>query len=213
MAERRQDHVRLECQSRDTGTAASKRLRRLGLVPAVVYGGKGEPMAISVEAATLNKVLSAHTGPVLDANLPGGVKARLLVRDLYRYPLDGKIWHVDFQRVTAGQTIRSDVPVTLDDESLIIRQGLIPSWSTTHLHIEAAPDALPEALHISAVGLEFGRHVTAAEIDLPAGVKMLTAPETLVLSVVAPRVEVVAEAAPAVAEVGEAAAETPDEAD
>ncbi len=213
MAERHQDHVRLECQPRATGTAASKQMRRQGLIPAVVYGGKDEPVAVSVESASLNKLMSAHGGPVMDATLPGGAKARLLVREIYRHPVDGKIWHVDFQRVLAGQSIRSDVSVTLDDESLIIKQGLIPSWSLTHVHVEAAPDALPETVHLSAVGLEFGRHVTAGEIALPDGVKMLTAPDTLVLSVVAPRVEVVAEAALAASEPEEAAAETPDEAD
>lgn len=211
MAETHATHARIECQIRDTGTAAARRLRRQGLIPAVVYGGKSDPVAVAVESTSLQKALAAHKGPVLDATLPGGAKARLLVREVFRYPLDGRIWHVDFQRVLAGQSIRSDVSMALDDESLIIKQGLIPSWSLTHIHIEAAPDALPEALHISAVGLEFGAHITAGDIPLPPGVKLLTAADTLVLSVVAPRVEAEPVAEPVALESEEEAAETPDE--
>ncbi len=211
MAERHTGHTQIDCEARDTGSAAARRLRRAGLIPAVVYGGKGESVAVAVESASLNKALAAHTGPVLEATLPGGDKARLLVREVFRYPLDGRIWHVDFQRVLAGQTIRSDVSVALDDESVIIKKGLIPSWSLTHVHIEAAPDALPEALHISALELEFGSHVTAGDIPMPAGVKLLTAPDTLVLSVVAPRVEAEPVAEPAAQAPEEEAAETPDE--
>jgi len=173
---------------RDVGKTAAKKTRREGKVPAVVYGHAMEPISVAVDERTF--LTSYRQGPVLTVTLPSGEGARVLVREFRTNPISGRPEHIDFQLVAAGETLRSEVHVTLDEEALLLKAGLLPSWVLDHVAIEAKPDALPERIHIHAGGLGYGDEVKAGDLDLPAGVKLMTDPEAVLLIVLAPKTEV-----------------------
>lgn len=187
MTKTKEDRLRLE--SRRTGKGAAHQLRRQGKVPAVVYGHAMDPVPVALDARLLAAKTSLHKGPLLSVTMPDGEAARVLVRELRRDPLTGRLEHVDFQRVTAGETVRSEIALSLDEEALLLKAGLVPSWVQDHVLVEGAPESLPERLHIAAGLLAFGDQVTAGDLPLPEGVRLLTDAETIVLTVTAPKAE------------------------
>ena len=94
------------------GSRATRRLRRAGDVPGVIYGGDGEPSHFAVDARILRNTL-AHSGAILDVTIDGGKATPVLVKDVQRHPVRGEIMHVDFLRVNMNETIHTTVVLEL----------------------------------------------------------------------------------------------------
>lgn len=180
----------LPLESRGTGKGVAHALRRQGKLPAVVYGHGQPPVPVALDLKAFQTAASSHKGPVLDVSMPDGNKAKVLIREVGRDPISGRIAHLDLLRVVAGETVRSEIQVSLDDEQILVKAGLIPSWVQDHVSVEATPDLLPERLHIPSQGLAFGDQVTAKDLHLDKGVRLLTDPDLIILTVGAPKVEV-----------------------
>lgn len=180
----------LPLESRGTGKGVAHALRRQGKLPAVVYGHGQPPIPVAVDLKAFQAIASAHKGPVLDVSMPDGKKAKVLIREVARDPVSGHMAHLDLLRVVAGETVRSEVQVSLDDEQILVKAGLIPSWGQDHVSVEATPDLLPERLHIPSQGLAFGDQVTAKDLHLDKGIRLLTDPDIVILTVVAPKGDV-----------------------
>ena len=107
------DSTKLSLTARDPeGSRSTRRLRRSGNVPGVIYGGDGEPSHFAVDARILRNTL-AHSGAILDVDIDGGKPAPVLVKDLQRHPVRGDIMHVDFLRVNMNETIQTTVALEL----------------------------------------------------------------------------------------------------
>jgi large subunit ribosomal protein L25 len=171
------------------GSRSARRLRRSGQVPAVIYGGTGEPVAVQLEALNFKRVL-AHSGAVLDLKLDGDTST-VLLKDLQRHPVTGEPLHADFLRVQMNVAIQTTVVVELSghEDSPGSREGGVLEQVTREVTIEALPRAIPEHLEYDVSGVEMNETVTLAALELPDGVTLVDDPESVLVTCTPPRLE------------------------
>jgi large subunit ribosomal protein L25 len=169
------------------GSRATRRLRRAGNVPGVIYGGDGEPSHFAVDARILRNTL-AHSGAILDISIDGGNASPVLVKDVQRHPVRGDIMHVDLLRVNMSETIQTTVHLELTgaEEAPGSVEGGVLNQETRELNIEALPGDIPDSIVIDVSGMEMNATVTLAELTAPDGVTLLDDPEETVLATITP---------------------------
>ena len=173
------------------GSRATRRLRRRGLVPGVVYGGDGEPRAFEVDAVFLRNTLS-HSGAVLDLTFDGGGGEPVIVKDLQRHPVRGEYVHVDLLRVDLNEKIHTTVQLEIHgaDEAPGVVEGGVLSQDTLLLNVEALPGDLPDVIVHDVSGMEMNDTMTLAAVSAPNGVTFLDdLDETVVATVTPPTLE------------------------
>ncbi len=167
----------IKAQSRhDEGKGASRRLRRAGFVPAVVYGAGQDPQSIQIEHNTI--LLSARHewffSSVLDLNVDGKVQ-KVLVRDWQKHPFKLQMLHMDFQRINENEALRVSVPLHfLNQESSPAGKtsGVVISHNLNEVEISCLPKNLPEYLEVDLAELKEGDIVHLSQIKLPKGVEI-----------------------------------------
>jgi large subunit ribosomal protein L25 len=161
----------------DVGKGASRRLRHQGKVPAVIYGGKSDPVTLSVEQqdllhATENESFFAS---ILEIKVGKDRVQQAVVRDMHRHPYKPVIMHIDFMRVSAEQVIRISVPIHFvgEDESPAGKaSGVVIQHQMTDVEIAALPKDIPEFLSVDLSSMESGDAVMLSSIVLPEGVSI-----------------------------------------
>ncbi len=157
---------------RTTGSAASRRLRANGKVPAVLYGRGAEPQPITVDWRELRTALTTDKG--LNALLTvkvGKTKTTAIVKEMQRHPVRRDVLHVDFLSVDIDVAITTDVPIVLEGEAiLVLREQGVVDQVLNALIIQAKPDAIPGHLAVDVSELEIGHTITVADLVLPEGV-------------------------------------------
>ncbi len=157
---------------REHGTRPSRRLRRTGHVPAVVYGMGGEPVAVSVEGADLRGALSTEAGlnALITLDIDGG-RQLSIIKDLQRHPVRRDVLHVDFLRIDPDREVEVDVPLILIGEAKKVTQasGMVDQVMH-HLPVLARPDDIPVEVTADVSDLEVGSSLRVTDIELPAGV-------------------------------------------
>ena len=169
----------LKVEKRKTsGKRASKQLRYQGIVPVVLYGHKEETLSLTVPAEQLRAALR-HGARVVD--LTGAVNEKAFIRELQWDPFGKHILHVDFTRVSLDERLQVEVPVTLRGESPGVKEGGHIEILQHSVEIDCLAVAIPEKveLKIGVLGLDQSLH--ASNIELPAGVTLLTDPETVIV--------------------------------
>ncbi|MES9994282.1 MAG: 50S ribosomal protein L25/general stress protein Ctc [Candidatus Thiodiazotropha sp.] len=168
----------VNAQSRDdSGKGASRRLRRAGLIPGIVYGAHKDPTMISVPH---NELVHSLENEGFYANLLSlkldGKKETVVLKDLQRHPAKPFILHVDFQRVQADEKIRLHVPIHFINESTCpgIKAGGQASHVMSDMEISCLPKDLPEFIEVDMANLEMGTVLHASEVKLPKGVDLIT---------------------------------------
>jgi len=172
------------------GKGASRRLRRSGQVPAIVYGGHQEPEMISVSHNELLKHLEheAFYSHVLNLRL-GESTTAVVLKDLQRHPAKPFILHVDFLRVTQDEKLRMSVPLHFVNEAKCkgVKAGGQVSHHLTEVEISCLPKDLPEFIEVDMTEMEVGDTLHLSELKLPQGVELLHASEEPVVVVHGPR--------------------------
>jgi large subunit ribosomal protein L25 len=191
----------------DIGSRPAGRLRRQGLVPAVVYGLGNETVSVTVPGHDLSLILARGANTLITLRLDGEEQLAL-ARQVQRHPVKGSLVHVDFIRVRADQAVQAEVPVHLEGTSEGVSMGGMLEQGLFAVSIEALPRDIPAALAVDIAPLQIGDGVHVRDLELPPGVTVLTDADELIAHVVAPRVaEAEAEeAAEGEAPEGEAAA-------
>lgn len=196
----------LSAQPREIAGRAVKRLRREGLLPAVVYGQARESQLIQLDAHEF-ELLRRHAGrnALVDLTLDGGRPQPVLVQGIQEHPVTRHPLHVDFLVVNMREERTVDVPIVMVGESdAVDRQGGVLLHLRDTVQVRALPDALPAGLELDITPLDsFDVVLHASDIRLPSGVTLVTDAAEPVARVQAPRVEeepVVAEAEEEVAE-------------
>lgn len=157
------------------GTGASRRLRKAGRVPGIVYG-EGTPALIDLDHNTLYYALrdeSFHAS-VLTLDLDGA-KQQVLLRDFVMHPFRQQVQHIDFQRVSADKKLHMRVPlhfVNAEVSPAVKQNGGIVSHVVNELDIACLPANLPEFLEVDLSGMTIGHSVHASDIKLPNGVEI-----------------------------------------
>ncbi|MGV0685411.1 50S ribosomal protein L25/general stress protein Ctc [Mycolicibacterium thermoresistibile] len=165
-----------------TGKGASRRARREGKVPAVLYGHGTEPRHLELDARHYSAVLrhsGANTVLTLDID---GTEEIALTRALDVHPIKRTIQHADLLVVKRGEKVVVDVVVVVEGDSA---PGTLVTQEVNTLEIEAEALSLPEQVTVSVEGAEAGTQFLAGQLDLGEGVSLISDPETLVVNVVA----------------------------
>jgi large subunit ribosomal protein L25 len=187
------DRATLKVNARDSfGSRASRRLRREGLVPGVVYGQGSEARPFQVSQRELRALLSeGHT--LLDLELDGSKAVPVVVKEQQTHPVRGEVLHLDFQQVRLDEEIQSDVPIELegDDQAPGVREGGVLEHVTREVTVEALPTEIPERITVDVSEMVIGDTISLATVTPPAGTKfMVDEPEEITIATLSPpRVE------------------------
>jgi large subunit ribosomal protein L25 len=190
-----------------TGTRESRRLRRQGLVPAILYGHGEKCVDLAAKREALEAVIR-HGGRVVD--LTGAVKESALIRELQWDTFGIEPIHVDLLRVSKTERVKVKVPVDLRGDAPGHRSGGTVNLVLHEVEIECTPDQIPEKIHAQIGSLEIGGVVKVHDLELPPGAVALADGEEPVVTctVAGGKVEETAAAAPSEPEViGRKAAE------
>jgi large subunit ribosomal protein L25 len=181
------DELVIEVERRtSTGKGLNGRLRKQGFIPAVVYGGGKEPVPIVVDRHAVTELLRQEMGlnTVFLLKMKGTTQQRhAMLREAQINPLTRQYAHMDFIRVTKGQRVKVAVPVHLDGEPIGMKFGGFMDWIERVLHVECAAESIPSGFHIDVSGMEVGSHVTAGDVPMPEGVKLLDDVHKMVVTV------------------------------
>ena len=182
------DTTTLTISPRDVeGSRATRRLRREGLVPGILYGRGGDPLPFAVDERELRHALQA-SGAVVELTLDGKSTPAVL-KDSQHHPVRGETTHVDFLRVDLSKPIEAIVPIELvgADDAPGVRDGGVLDQSLREVTIAALPNEIPEMLELDVSSLNIGDTLPLSAAVIPAGVTLVDDPETVAASLLAPR--------------------------
>lgn len=200
----------------DKGKGASRRLRRLGLVPGIVYGAHQDPESISLVHHELAHQLEteAFYSHILSLKL-GGKTEKVILKDMQRHPAKPFITHVDFLRVSAKEKFRTNVPLHFlhEDSCMGVKAGGVLSRLITDVEVSCLPADLPEYIEVDVAALEIGVSILLSGLTMPDGVELTSlaggADDVPVVSVHSVQVVEEGEEAEEVEDKGEEDAEAP----
>lgn len=190
------------------GSRAARRLRRDGRVPGVLYGGGGESISFDADAREL-RIALASAGAVLDLSVDGKAATPVVLKETQRDPVRGDTVHVDLLRVRLDEEIQAVVALELAgvEDAPGVKQGGVLEQIVRELNVQALPTAIPESIPHDVGQLQIGETIALAALAPPAGVTLLDDPETVLVTLSAPRLQAEAEEIEAETElVGEAQA-------
>lgn len=161
----------------EKGKGASRRLRRAGKVPAILYGGDKEPLSITIKHNELlwNLEHEAFYSQVLKLKI-GRQTQKIILRDLQRHPSKPVVLHVDLQRVLAHEMLKVNVPlhfINEDDSVGVKQQGGMVSHLLTDVEVECLPEDIPEFIDIDVVELEIGDSVRLSDLKLAENITLV----------------------------------------
>jgi len=192
------------------GKNESRRLRRQGLVPGIVYGGDGRPVAVAVEPRQILTILHSDAGAntlfTLRLEEEENGKRTVMIREVQRDPVAGKLIHADFVRIDMSHEITVKVPVHLSGVPVGVKaEGGLLDFVQREVEIACLPVDIPGSIEVDVSGLRVGQHLTIGDIKLAEKLRLVSDPAQTLAVVALPRAE--AEAAPAVEEAAAAPAE------
>jgi large subunit ribosomal protein L25 len=169
-----------------------KQLRKTGMVPAVVYGHKVEPKAIMVATNTFTKVYeAAGESSLIDLVIGGGAPVKAIVQEIQRDALTNNVSHIDFYQVNMSEKITADVELVFEGVPPAIKElGGILVKNMSHVKIECLPGNLPHAITVDISSLKtFADNIRVSNLNIPAGVEVLSDANDTVVLVSEPRSE------------------------
>jgi large subunit ribosomal protein L25 len=181
------ERIKLEVQDRESrGSADSRRLRKQGLIPGVLYGRGHEPHAFCVAERELRRVLSGDAGlhAILDVTVNGESPRPSILKSYQQHPVRGTLTHIDLQEVRLDQPIQARVVVELVGEPIGVTEGGVLSQVNREITVEALPLEIPEHLDLDVSRMAIGDTLRLADLPVQEGVKFLDDPEETVLATV-----------------------------
>ncbi len=173
---------------REPGSRSSRRLRRTGMVPAIIYGRDVAPIAVAVDAHDLYVAL--HTGAGANAliNLETeGADAQLtMAREVQRHPVRGEITHVDFVKISLTEKTQVEVTIEIIGESVGVKEGGIVETIRSSIHVEALPTEIPQSIIVDISELAVGDTLRIGDLPAIEGVEYLGDDDDPVVTVVTP---------------------------
>ncbi|HEX7151739.1 MAG TPA: 50S ribosomal protein L25 [Thermoanaerobaculia bacterium] len=187
--------VTLEVTRREnTGKGVARKLRANEKVPAVVYGGHREPVAITVDRKAVTELIhkSEHgIRSIFLLKMAGTDQQRhAMIKDVQIDPISRRMQHIDFVRVVMDETVKVTIPVhVIGIAKAVKNEGGIMDWQVRELHVECLPNAIPDSIDVDVTELTGHAYLRVSDLQLPEGVKVLDDPERVVVGVTHARAE------------------------
>jgi large subunit ribosomal protein L25 len=172
-----------------TGKGPAYQARQKGLIPGVVYGGKGSPENVNVDGRTLERHVEAgHFLTTLFLLDIAGKKTRVIPRQVQLDPVSDRVVHIDFMRLAEGATIRLDIPVHFrgQGESPGLKKGGVLNIVRHSMELICPADSIPNEIIVDVSKLDINESVHVSKLDMPKGVKPTIARDFTIASIVAP---------------------------
>ena len=185
--------VSLRAQTgRTVGSRESRRIRRTGQVPAVVYGTGVESLPISVNALELQKVLHTEAGAnaLINLEIEGGDTILTMARVIQRHPFRSEYRHIDFVTVSLDETVTAEVTIDFVGTPVGVLEGGVFSPRRTSVQIEVLITNIPSSIELDVSEIEVGGSLRIADMQEIEGVTYLEDPEGVVMSVTVPAAEI-----------------------
>jgi large subunit ribosomal protein L25 len=185
--------VELKAKVRDgVGKENAKRVRTAGLIPAVLYGQGETPLALAVNNKEFNSVLHtrARGNVIIDLAIEGGERGEVkaIIRQIQRHPIHRDIIHVDFQHISMTKEIVVKVPIVVTGESIGVKShGGILEHLLREIEVQCLPTNIPEQVTVDVSNLDIGDSLQVKHLAIE-GIKLVTDPDSSVMTVVAPTV-------------------------
>src|SRR3954452_23518347 len=192
MAAQKSDSTTLTIEPRESSNSrATRRLRRDGRVPGVLYGLGDDPLTFSVAARDLRHALHG-AGAVIELTGDGTGTTPAVLKDSQRHPVRGDVMHVDLLRVDMNKPIQSPVAVHIigAEDAPGSKEGGVLEHVTREVNVEALPAEIPEFIEFDVSEMNINDTATLEQMQAPAGVTLLDDPETVIATLTPPRVEV-----------------------
>jgi len=198
--------IKLKVNAREEiGKESVKKLRRRGLVPAVVYKGK-DSLNIKMSANEFLDVIRTKAGEnvIVTLQMEGekvSAKSKkasrtAIIKEIQYHPVKGDVLHVDFNEISLTEEITVKVPIAAKGEAEGIKEGGVLEHVLWEIEVECLPTQIPENIPVDVSALKIGDSILVKDLKVPAEVKVLADPETTVISMAAPHVEEEEEAKP-----------------
>jgi large subunit ribosomal protein L25 len=192
--------VTLEVTRRErSGKEYAKKLRQENKIPAVVYGGHKEPVAITVDRKAVVDLIQKSEHGVRSIFLlkmaDSDQQRHAMIKDTQMDPISRRMTHIDFVRVVMDEVVRLTIPVHITGNSIGVKEGGILDWQMRELHVECLPNAIPDTIEVDITNLGAHQQVRVSDLKLPEGVKVEEDPHRVIVGVTTARAEVVAEVA------------------
>lgn len=170
------------------GSSESRRVRKEGKIPAVIYG-KNEPLHISVDAKEFSTVVKTLSESSIITVKVGRKNHAVLIKDFQEAIIGDELMHLDFFEVSKGETLHTHVPVILEGSSLGVKEGGLLQHVLHELEVECLPKDLPESIVVSINELGLNESIHVEALSVPKGVKILTGADRTVVTVVSKKEE------------------------
>jgi large subunit ribosomal protein L25 len=184
-------------QRSETGKGSARSLRRSDMLPAIIYSaGKSTP--IKLNRKEIVRLISSGVGEhaLINIELIGGKTKNLnhpsLIKEYQTDPVTNELLHVDFFEVSLKKKIKINIPVVLIKEPAGVKQGGILQHHIREVQVECLPTEIPDGIEVDAEFLELGHSLHVSDLKPKEGIKIITEPHEVILSVVAPVIEEVA---------------------
>lgn len=173
-----------------TGSAESRRLRRQGLIPAIVYGDKKDPFSVSVNTKEITKILRSESGhnTIFKLQAPDHEVATVMIKEWQIDPISGKLAHADLYRISLTEKQRVNVRIHLVGEAIGTKLGGgVLEHHLRQLEVECLPTEIPEHIDIDVSHLNVGDHIMVRDIKVPDSIHILDSGDQVVVAVFSPR--------------------------
>jgi large subunit ribosomal protein L25 len=195
--------VTLEVTRRENaGKGVARKLRAAGKVPAVVYGGHREPVAITVDRKAVSDLIQKSDHGIRSIfllKMAGTDQQRhAMIKDTQMDPISRRMTHIDFVRVVMDEVVRVTIPIHVKGTALGVKTGGLLDFQVRELHIECLPGQIPDSIDVDISNLDIHQYIRISELPLPEGVRVLDDPDRVVVGVTHAKAEPVVEEVAAV---------------
>jgi len=173
---------------RGTGKGAAKACRRENLTPAVIYGKSITPVAVALDVPSVRKIMTGIGVQIHHVKIEGSdFEGDVMVQDAVYDSVSGKPLHIDLHKISLTEKVKTEVHVGITGESALERAGLLLQRQLRDITIECLPTEIPSNVSIDVSHLSHGEAITAGQVELPAGVRLVTPAAEVIVVAVAPK--------------------------
>lgn len=181
----------LRAQKRQSKSSSeTKRLRKSGRIPAILYGLDKENEAIHLDQSEVNATFrSEGRNAILELTIEDKPSEKVIVADIQTHPIKDQILHIDFKRIDMSEKMVAVTPLVFTGEAEGVKRGGVLQTQLWEVEVRCLPADLPESISVDISNLEIGDTLTVGDLVVPDGVEIQHDPEEVIASVAAPRLD------------------------